>query len=177
MEQKITIAGFGGQGVIMLGNLLAYAAVYDGKHTTNMASYGAEMRGGTANSTTIISDREIMSPVVEKPNIIIVMSQQSLDKFEPKVAANGIIFFDSSLIKRKAQCKDVAVVEVPATDIANELGNVKVANMVMLGAFIKKTNLLSLGAVKKALKKMLESKQSLVEINEKAIERGMSHVR
>ncbi|MFC1800555.1 2-oxoacid:acceptor oxidoreductase family protein [Nanoarchaeota archaeon] len=176
MQDKITIAGFGGQGVVLLGNTLAYGALFEGKHTTNMVSYGAEMRGGTANSTTIISDNEILSPVVDKPSIAIIMNQPSLDKFEPKVEEKGVIFVNSTLIKSKVERSDLVVVEVPATEIANELGNVRIANMVMLGAFIAKTKLLSLETAKKALAKVLESKKDLIEINETAIERGMKHV-
>ena len=128
------------------------------------------------NSTTIISDSEIISPVVDNPNVVISMNAPSLDKFEPKVEKDGLIFLNSSLKKREVERKDVDVVEVPATEVAHELGNVRVANMVMLGAFIKKTNALSLDSVKKALAKVLETKKELIEVNEKAIERGMSYV-
>lgn len=172
-EEKIIIAGFGGQGVVLAGNVLAQAALIENKNVAAMVSYGAEVRGGTANCTLIISDHEIASPVVENPTIAIILNQPSLDKFEGEVAKNGLIVLNSSLVQREVKRKDLQVIKIPATGIANELGNAKVANIVLVGAFIKKTNLLSLNTISANLNNFFpKSKQDLVEINKQALRKG-----
>jgi len=172
-EQKIVISGFGGQGVVLGANVIAQTAVIEEKNVTAMISYGAEMRGGTAHCALIISDKEIASPAVEEPNITIILNEPSLDKFEDKITRNGLIILNSSLVKREVKRKDIETIKIPATQIATELGNVRVANLVMIGAFIKKTNLLDLNNVLDNLHKFFpKSKQDLVEINKEALKKG-----
>ena len=173
MEEKIVIAGFGGQGVVLAGNVLAQTALLENKNVAAMVSYGAEVRGGTANCTIIISDDEIASPVVDNPTMAIILNQPSLDKFENKMVKNGLIFLNSSLIETEVKRIDLDVIKVPATAIANELGNVRVANLVLLGAFVKKTNILDLNNVIENLDKFLpKRKHDLLEINKKALQKG-----
>jgi len=142
LEKKIIIAGSGGQGILFLGKMLMSAAMLEGRDVTWFPSYGAEMRGGTANCTVIISDEMIGSPVVITPDILIVMNTASLDRFLPNLKKNGLLFYDSSLIHGKISRKDIIAIPVPSTRIAGDLDNQKSANMVMLGAFIAKTALL-----------------------------------
>ncbi len=173
MTEKIIIAGFGGQGVVLAGNVLAKTAIEEGKNITAMVSYGVEMRGGTANTTIVISDEEIASPVVDNPTTAIILNQPSLDKFEPLVEKNGLLIINSSLVKREIERKDVEVIKIPATDLANELGNTRVANLILLGAFIKKTNILTLDKVLEILPGAFpKHKQDLIEINKKALQKG-----
>ena len=172
-EQKIMIAGFGGQGIILAGNVIAQAALIENKKVAAMVSYGAEVRGGTANCTVVISDEEIASPVVETPTIAIILNQPSLDKFENDVVKNGLIVLNSSLVQREVKRKDIEVLKLPATELANGLGNKKVANLILIGAFIKKTNLLDINKVLEILPKAFpKSKQDLVEINRQALLKG-----
>lgn len=173
MEQKILIAGFGGQGIILAGNVLAQTALAENKKVAAMVSYGAEMRGGAANCAVIVSDNEIASPVVDNPTTAIILNQPSLDKFENDVAKNGLIVLNSSLVLRDARRKDIEVVKIPATELANELGNVKVANLILIGAFIKKTGLLDLSKALEILPSAFpKHKQDLIEINKKAMVKG-----
>ena len=157
-EYKIIISGFGGQGVVLAGSLLANAALLENKKVAGMISYGAEVRGGTANSTTIISDEDITSPVVDKPNIVIALNQPSLDKYKDNVEKNGFLVINTSLAD-EIESKDVNVVRIDATNIANELGNIRVANIVAVGALIKKSNILKLENAKKALPLVLKGKK------------------
>ncbi len=142
MQKSIIIAGSGGQGILFLGRVLTSASMLERKEVTWFPSYGAEMRGGTANCTVIISDEMIGSPVVMIPDILIVMNRASLDRFRPSLRKKGMLFYDSSLITEKLARKDVIAVPVPSTNIAGDMGNPKSANMVMLGAFIAKTGIL-----------------------------------
>ena len=143
MEQKIIIAGSGGQGILFLGRMLMSAAMLEGRDVTWFPSYGAEMRGGTANCTVIIADEMIGSPVVTTPDILIVMNRASLERFLPGLKKSGLLLYDSSLISGKISRKDIVAVPVPSTQIAGDQDNQKSANMVMLGAFVGKTGLLS----------------------------------
>jgi len=175
-ESKIIIAGFGGQGVVLTGGILTRASMAEDKHVTSMVSYGAEMRGGTANSTVVVSDSEIASPFVTNPNIAIILNQPSLDKFEERLLPDGLVVINTSLISREVERDDLEVVKIAATDIANKLGNVRVANIVALGAFIKKSGLLKNESVKQAIEEMfLSKKPKLVEINKTALMEGMEH--
>ena len=142
MEKKIIIAGSGGQGILFLGKMLMSAAMIEGRDVTWFPSYGAEMRGGTANCTVIIADKMIGSPVVTTPDILIVMNRASLVRFLPDLKKSGMLFYDSSLIPGDISRKDIFVVPVPSTKMAGDMDNQKSANMVMLGAFIAKTALL-----------------------------------
>ena len=172
MEHKIIIAGFGGQGVVLAGSLLANAALLENKKVAGMISYGAEVRGGTANSSTIISDEEITSPVIDKPNMVIALNQPSLDKYKDNVEKNGFLVINTSLAE-EIENKDINIIRIDATNIANELGNVKTANIVAVGALIKKSKIFKLEDARKALPLVLKGKKELIEINEKALMKGV----
>jgi 2-oxoglutarate ferredoxin oxidoreductase subunit gamma len=172
-EKKIIIAGFGGQGIVLAGNLMARACIFENKHVTGMVAYGAEMRGGTANATIVISDEEIASPVVETPNIGIILNQPSLDRYEDTMAEGGFMILNSSLVKRQLKRKDLSRANVEATQIAEELGNARVANIVALGAFIKITGLLQLKSISQAIDELFaEKKASMAQINKQALQAG-----
>jgi 2-oxoglutarate ferredoxin oxidoreductase subunit gamma len=172
-ETKIIIGGFGGQGVVLVGTILARAAMAEDRFVTQMVSYGAEMRGGTANSTVVISDAQIASPVIERPDVAIVLNQPSLDKFEERIASGGLVVVNTSLVERVVQRKDLEVVEVAATETANRLGNVRVANIVALGAFVSKTGIVKTASVERAIEELFSQKKSdLIEINKKALTEG-----
>ena len=172
-EKKIIIAGFGGQGIVLAGNLIARACIFENKHVTGMVAYGAEMRGGTANATIVISDIEIASPIVETPDIGIILNQPSLDRYEDEMAKNGLMILNSSLVKRQLKRKDLTVATVDATHLAKELGNARVANIVALGAFVKKTGLLKLESIAQAIDELFaEKKASLAQINKQALHAG-----
>ncbi len=174
MEHKLIAAGFGGQGVMLFGQIIAQAGMIEGKHVTWLPSYGPEMRGGTANCTVVVSDEPVASPVVDRPNEIVIFNIPSLLKFEPRLEENGVMILNTSVIDREPKRKDVKIVRVPANEIADKLGNLKVQNMVMLGAYIETTKVVSLESVFKALEKKLTGKKAdLLEINKKAIEEGI----
>jgi len=173
---RIKIAGFGGQGILLLGRFLSESAMLLGYHTAWLPSYGPEMRGGTAHCHVNISEKRIGSPLVSISDVLIAMNLPSLDKFENEVRKGGIIFINSSLIQRKVQRKDVEMVYIPATEVADDLGNTKAANMVMAGAYIGYTGLLSLEGVLAAAKSVVKRKE-LREINKNAIKKGMDYVR
>ena len=178
MLERIIISGFGGQGVMLMGRLLAYAGMIEGKKVAWMPSYGPEMRGGTANCTVLISSNEIGSPIVSHPKILIAMNQPSLDKFEPNVRENGLIILNSSLIKREVKRKDVNIIRIPADDIAGKLGNSRAANMVVLGAYVKKSGVVKMETIFKALEKALAGRnQKLIDINKKALKQGAELVK
>ena len=141
MKEEVIIAGFGGQGVMSMGKILAYAGMKEQKEVSWIPSYGPEMRGGTAHCTVTISDKKIASPMSSNPDNIIVMNYPSLEKFINKVKSEGLVLINSSLINSTVDRKDVEVIEVPANAIARELGNNKIANMVMLGAYISRKNM------------------------------------
>ncbi|MFC1799349.1 2-oxoacid:acceptor oxidoreductase family protein [Candidatus Eisenbacteria bacterium] len=177
MTTKVIMAGFGGQGVVLMGTLLSYSAMVEGKHTTFFPSYGAEMRGGTANCSVVVSDDEIASPVVNRPDCIVAMNIASLEKFESRVKPGGTIFVNSSLIKRKVERDDVEEIRIPANDIAEELGNSRAANMVILGGLLKKTGAVKVDAVIGCLEKVLsERAMALLDLNKKALRRGFEEI-
>lgn len=169
---KTIFAGFGGQGVLSMGLNLAQAAMLEGKYITYLPSYGAEMRGGTANCTVAVSDEEIASPVASSPEFIVAMNQPSLIRFQNQIESGGLFFVNSSLIEAEISRGDIDIVKVPANSIAEELGSPRSANMVMMGAFTKKSNLASLSSVIEALKDTLKNKQKLIAINKKALQAG-----
>ncbi|MFQ5770819.1 MAG: 2-oxoacid:acceptor oxidoreductase family protein, partial [bacterium] len=173
---RIKIAGFGGQGILLLGQLLSESAMLLDYYTTWLPSYGPEMRGGTANCHVIISDKRIGSPLVAVSDALIAMNLPSLDKFENDVREHGVIFVNSSLIKRKVERKDVEAIYIPATELADELGETKAANMAMLGAYLGYTGLLSLESVLSAAQTVVKRKEFMA-VNEKALKRGMEYVR
>ncbi len=169
---KTLIAGFGGQGVLSMGLNLAEAAILEGKNVTYLPAYGAEVRGGTANCTVAISDDEIASPVASSPEFVIAMNQPSAVKFQHHIQSGGLFFLNSSLVEAEIIRGDIEIVNVPANRIAEELGSPKAANMVMLGAFTKKSGIVELTNVSEALKHILSSKKKLLELNEKALLTG-----
>jgi len=174
MTTRMIFAGFGGQGVMLMGQIMSLAGMIQGKNVTWMPSYGPEMRGGTANCTVVISDEPVASPVTNKAEVIVVMNIPSLVKFEPDVETNGFLFLNRSVIDREPQRKDITAIKVPCNEIADELGNLKVANMVMLGAVIGATNVVDTESIFKALEKKLSGgKAALIEINKQAILRGI----
>ncbi len=177
MENKIIIGGFGGQGIVLVGNILAWAALLEGKNITGMVSYGAEVRGGTANAAIIISDEEICSPVVSKADTIFVFNQPSLDKFCSRLSESGFLVVNTSLIKDLNNVKEsVKIIKIPATDIAIEMGNVRLANIVALGAYIKSSGFLKKESVLKIIEKTFsKKKKELVELNKNAFEKGYTY--
>ena len=176
MLVKTIISGFGGQGVLSIGLSLAQAAMLEGKHVTYLPSYGAEVRGGTANCTVAISNEEIASPVASNPEFVIAMNHPSFTRFQNQVQSGGVLFLNSSLIQAETLRGDIEVVRVPSDDIAEKMGNRKSANMVMLGAFIKKSNLVSLDSVVEGLKYTLKKKQKLMAINKEALTMGYNNL-
>lgn len=172
-EERIIIAGFGGQGIMFLGKLLCYAGMMDGKHVTYMPSYGVEVRGGTAYCNVIISTEEIPSPVISSPTTAIIMNTPSMAKYEQEIVKRGLLIVNSSIVDRRAKRKDIGVVMIPATTIADKLGNTRVANMVALGAFLARSSIVDMATVMSAVKEVLPSyRQHLVELNRKAIQEG-----
>lgn len=173
MFEGVLIAGFGGQGVLSTGQLLAYAGMVEGKHVAWIPSYGPEMRGGTANCGVSVSTTPISSPVVSEPTVLIAMNRPSLEKFEPWVVPGGLIMVNSSLIKIKVKRTDVRIIYVPANDLAEELGNSKVANNIILGALLEMTGVVSPEAVMESLKSVLPpARHKLIPINQEALEMG-----
>jgi len=173
MQEEMIFSGFGGQGALFAGMVLAYAGMDSGKNVTWIPSYGPEMRGGTAHTTVIISDEEIGSPIIRRPSAAMVLNNPSMEKYEPLVKEGGVLVYNSSLISIPPRRNDIRYVAVPANDIAAELGNVKMANMVALGALVVATGVLPLEAVVQALRDHLpESKRDMLEPNIQALRRG-----
>jgi len=173
MYQGIRISGFGGQGVISAGILLAYSGMLDGKKVTFFPSYGAEMRGGTANCSVVVSSEEVDTPMVSAPDTALVFNEPSLVKFEPMVKPGGLLIINSSLVKSEPKRTDIKVIKVPCNEIADQLGNSKVMNMVALGAFSKATGAVSVDVIAKALPKVYKKlKPEVIELNIKALNKG-----
>jgi 2-oxoglutarate ferredoxin oxidoreductase subunit gamma len=174
LYEEVIIAGFGGQGVVLAGRILAQTAMNAGKEVTFMPSYGAEMRGGTANSMVVIADAPIASPLVSSPNSLIAMNKASLNKFAPTVKSGGLLIMNSSLIDCKADIdKSIDILAIPADDIAVELGSQKSANMVALGAYLQRRGLFSVDAAVKSLPDVLaERYHKTLPVNTKALRRG-----
>ena len=173
------ISGFGGQGVLVIGNLLAYAAMKEGKHVTYLPTYGVEMRGGTASCTIVISSQEIGSPIVERPHSAIVMNLPSLVKYEPLLLPKGLLMFNSSLIDPKETTrKDIELLPIPVNEIAIENGNPKLANMVALGAFNEKMKLVQMTSLYESFERVLDERyHPLIPSNIKAIQIGAEFVK
>jgi 2-oxoglutarate ferredoxin oxidoreductase subunit gamma len=172
MQNDVIMAGFGGQGILLIGKMLAYAGMHEGKEVSWLPSYGPEMRGGTANCTVVISDRPVGSPVIRSPRAVVAMNLPSLDKFEPNVRPGGLLLINSSLINRKTTRDDVTVIEVPANEIANELGNRRGANMVALGAYLGATDAVSLDGVIEVVRETFAAKPGVIDVNITALRRG-----
>lgn len=178
MERSVIIAGFGGQGVILAGKILAQAGMDHGLEVTWLPSYGPEMRGGTANCTVVLSEEPVGSPIVDEPTDLIAMNLPSLDKFEPAVAKDGTIVANRSLIERDLARSDVRAHFVDVHSLAEEAGSSRAINMVALGAYLKATGVVPLEVVKRAMARMLEEggKGRFVPANEKALELGYEAV-
>ena len=175
MTEEIIIAGFGGQGVLSMGKILAYSGVMQNKEVSWMPSYGPEMRGGTANVTVIISDERISSPILNTYDTAIILNQQSLDKFEKTVKPGGLLIYDPNGFTRPPERKDINIYTIEASDEANKLGMAKVFNMVVLGGFLKLKPLVAPEFIHKGLEKSLPARHhNLIPENEKAIEIGKS---
>jgi 2-oxoglutarate ferredoxin oxidoreductase subunit gamma len=173
MLTKTIFAGFGGQGVLMMGYSLAHTAMNQGFQVTFLPSYGAEVRGGTANCTVAVSDEEIASPIASEPDYLVVMNNPSLYTFQNRIAAGGIFFLNSSIIQVRPSRKDIEMYEIPAGEIATGLGNPRVQNVVMMGAYIRKTGLVSPDGYLKSLKQIMgEKKKSVLDVNRKAFTAG-----
>ncbi|MBR0596711.1 2-oxoacid:acceptor oxidoreductase family protein [Sinanaerobacter chloroacetimidivorans] len=167
---KLILSGFGGQGVMLIGQMIAYAGMLEGKEVTWMPSYGPEMRGGTANCTVIVSDKKINSPIVTEATAVVAMNYPSLVKFEPFVIPGGQLFINTSLIKEPAKRNDIEVFCVDANEIAVSLENDKVSNMVVLGAIVNKTGIVKLESIEKVMEKLFTgSKAKLLPLNKKAL--------
>ncbi len=175
LNEQVIIAGFGGQGVMMMGKLLAHAGMIEHRHVSWLPSYGPEMRGGTANCHVIVSEQQIGSPVIAESTAVIAMNLPSLDKFEPVVQPGGRLLINSSLVDRTSNRTDVSVLEIPVNDMANQQGSLRVANMVMLGAYIALTRVVNKETIVEALQEVLgQTKQHLRDINVKALEEGIA---
>lgn len=175
MYHDLIISGSGGQGALFAGQLLAYAAMDAGFQVTWMPSYGPEMRGGTAHCTVIISDAPIGAPLVRNPQTVIALNRPSLDKYEPLVATGGLLIYNSSLAGREPARPDITLVAVPGNDLAHEIGDERVLNMVMLGAFLRLRPILSLEEVCRALERhMAKRRHELLTLNVAALQRGFS---
>jgi len=173
MREEIVSAGFGGQGIMLLGKLLSLCAMREEKNVTWMPSYGAEVRGGTAHSMVIISDTKIASPVVKQPTTCIVMNRPSFIKFKDRMKKGGLLIINSSLVKDRFNGSGIKVFRVPATEIANRLGNMKVANVVIMGAYLRKRGAVSLKTAISCLKYTFRSKsREIIELNERALKKG-----
>lgn len=177
MTHEMICAGFGGQGVMLIGQLLAYGGLFDEKAVSWFPSYGPEMRGGTANCSVVISDEQVGSPVVSEPDGIIAMNRPSLEKFASVVKPGGVIVYNSSLIEITPTRKDLRVIPVPANEIATELGNLRVANILALGAYLKATQVVTMESVEKAFEKVLPPhRRNLIPLNIEALKKGIAVV-
>lgn len=176
MIKELIIAGFGGQGVMLMGQLIAYGAIYEGLEVSFFPSYGPEMRGGTANCTVVISDQRIGSPIRDRFSVLMAMNQASLDKFETSVRPDGVIAFNQTLVSSPPKRSDIRSIPIPANRIAMEMGDPQVANMVAVGGLIP-TLEISLKSLSKGLPRMLpEYRHHLIPINEEAIKQGVAAV-
>jgi len=172
MHHEIIIAGFGGQGVLLLGKILAYAGLLDGREVTCISSYGVEMRGGTASCSVVISDQPIGSPFVAEPTVGVVLNAPSFEKYEPLIAGGGILIVNSSLIEDLSLRTDIQTYRIPCSDIALELGNPKAANLVALGCLLSATAAVSRNAVSSAIKELFADKKVAFSSLEEAVRRG-----
>jgi 2-oxoglutarate ferredoxin oxidoreductase subunit gamma len=173
MQQEIIISGFGGQGTLFAGQLLAYAAMDSGYHVTWIPSYGPEMRGGKARCTVVVSDAEIGSPLVRRPGAAVVLNIPSMEAFEPAVKSSGVLVVNSSLVPQKSERTDLDVFYVPASDMATEMGNVRIANVICLGALVQATGVVSFEAIEQALDDHLpERHRKLLGLNKEALRKG-----
>jgi len=175
MNEQIIVAGFGGQGVLSLGKIFAVIGMLDGRFVTCTSSYGAEVRGGTAHSMAKISDEEIASPVIDRPTTCFVMNQPSFEKFKNRVSKGGLLFINNSLVNEDNKVTNVKVIEVPATQLAADLGNAKTANIIMLGAWLYLKPVFSKKLALQGIKEILSDK--FFSLNMKALEEGFNYAK
>jgi 2-oxoglutarate ferredoxin oxidoreductase subunit gamma len=172
MQNDVIMAGFGGQGILLIGKMLAYAGMHEGKEVSWLPSYGPEMRGGTCNCTVVISDTTVGSPVIQSPRAVLAMNLPSLEKFEPDLRPGGVLLINTSLIDQRSERDDIVIVEVPANEIAKELGNPRGANMVALGAYLGATGSVSVEEVEKVIRETFAAKPKVIDVNIEALHRG-----
>jgi len=178
MHEEVIISGFGGQGALFAGQLLTYAGMDEGHVVSWFPSYGPEMRGGTAHCTIVISDEPIGSPIIHNPTSCIVLNPESMDKYEPLVKPGGLLVVNTSLVRRKATRTDIRVIGVPANELANELGSVKSANLILLGALLAANPIVRIDSIKKALDEhVAEGRRHIIEPNKRALDRGAAAAR
>jgi 2-oxoglutarate ferredoxin oxidoreductase subunit gamma len=177
MKEELIIAGFGGQGVLSMGKILAYGGIMQDQEVSWLPSYGPEMRGGTCNVSVVLSDNKISSPILSKFDTAIILNQQSMDKFEERVKPGGLLIYDTNGITRHPKRKDITICRLDAAEEAINMGNAKAYNMVVLGAYLKMKPVVSMENVLKGLKKSLPPRHhDLIPMNEKAITVGMNAV-
>jgi len=172
MQRDVIMAGFGGQGILLIGKMLAYAGMHEGKEVSWLPSYGPEMRGGTCNCTVVVSDKPVGSPVIRSPRAVVAMNLPSLEKFEPDIRSGGLLLINSSLIDRGTERDDLTVIEVPANEMATELGNPRGANMVALGAYLGATDAVSLEEIEIVIRETFAAKPAVIEVNIEALHKG-----
>jgi 2-oxoglutarate ferredoxin oxidoreductase subunit gamma len=172
MQSEVQFAGFGGQGVMLMGQILAQAAMHEGHEVVWIPSYGPEMRGGTAYCTVVISDRPVGSPIIRNPQHLVAMNRPSLEKFAPTVKKGGVVFVNASIIPIGSGRNDVDELRVPIIELSQELGNVKAANIVALAAFVARSRIVSFEALIEAVKEKFAGKAKLIPLNLKALEAG-----
>jgi 2-oxoglutarate ferredoxin oxidoreductase subunit gamma len=174
MTEKIICAGFGGQGIMILGKLIAYSAMRRKYNVTWMPSYGAEVRGGTAHCMVVVSDKEIGSPILSFCDVAVVMNKPSLDKFFRAVKPGGLLILNSSLANTSSKKKGIDILKIPMTEMAHDIGNVRVANMIAFGAYIAKRQLFSKEIAVKGINIAFCGKKDLIDLNIKALEKGLN---
>ncbi|MDD3845704.1 MAG: 2-oxoacid:acceptor oxidoreductase family protein [Syntrophorhabdaceae bacterium] len=178
MTTKTIFSGFGGQGVLSMGFTLANAAMLEGRYVTYLPSYGVEVRGGTANCTVVVSDEEIASPVASEPEFVVAMNQPSFNRFQNILQSGGLMCVNTSLVNITSMRSDIEVLSIPTSELAEKLGTIKVANMIMLGALIKASNIISFDVMIKNLAELLgEGKSKLIKLNKEALETGFNYVK
>ena len=172
MQRDVIMAGFGGQGILLIGKMLAYAGMHEGKQVSWLPSYGPEMRGGTCNCTVVVSDKPVGSPVIRSPRAVLAMNLPSLEKFEGDIRPGGLLLINSSLISRGTNRDDLTVIEVPANQIATDLGNPRGANMVALGAYLGATDAVSMDEVIEVIRETFAARPAVIEVNIDALRKG-----
>jgi 2-oxoglutarate ferredoxin oxidoreductase subunit gamma len=172
MQRDVIMAGFGGQGILLIGKMLAYAGMHEGKQVSWLPSYGPEMRGGTCNCTVVVSDRPVGSPVIRSPRAVLAMNLPSLEKFEADIRPGGLLLINSSLIDRGTEREDLTVIEVPANQVATDLGNPRGANMVALGAYLGATDAVSLDEVIEVIRETFAARPAVIDVNIEALRTG-----
>ena len=177
MHEEVIISGFGGQGALFAGQLLTYTGMDEGWHVTWIPSYGPEMRGGTAHCIVILSSDDIGSPIIRRPTLCIVMNPPSMDKYEPLIRPGGLLVANSTLVRAKSAREDIQAVYIPANELAAELGNIKMANVVLLGAMLGMREILPIESVKRTLEEHIpERRKHIIEPNKRALDRGVQFV-